>query len=267
MMKKVITTLFFALIFTVVVFAQKNTGSIRGTVETNDQKPAASVTVHLTGVDKLAQTNDEGTFSLNNIPAGNYNIEVSLVGYETLTQTVSIQADKTIHVDLSLKLSDKQLKEVIVTSTYKFKSTQSDYANKMPLANLENSQSYSAVTKDLIKDQVLFSVDDALRNVSGMQKMWDATGRAGDGGAYYDLRGFSSQVTMRDGVASMITATNDAANIEKIEILKGPSATLYGTALTSYGGLINRVTKKPYRSFRRRSKCFRRKLSVFPGQC
>ncbi|MFX5574575.1 hypothetical protein ABTD77_19235, partial [Acinetobacter baumannii] len=34
-----------------------------------------------------------------------------------------------------------------------------------------------------------------------------------------------------------------------IEVIKGPSATLFGSTLTSYGGLINRVTKKPYASF------------------
>ncbi len=119
----------------------------------------------------------------------------------------------------------------------------------MPLNYLENSQAYTTITKDLIKDQVLFTVDEAMRNVAGLQKMWDATGRAGDGGAYFDLRGFPGQATMRNGLAGMITTTTDASNIEKVEILKGPSATLYGSSLTSYGGLINRVTKKPYDHF------------------
>ncbi|HVY74056.1 MAG TPA: TonB-dependent receptor [Puia sp.] len=229
--------------------APENNGSIRGVVTTSDHKPASAVTVFLPELKKSVVADDDGKFVLHNIPAGNYHIEVSLVGYETLTQAVTIQNNETISVNLNLKLSEKQLQEVIVTSNSKFKSTRSDYASKMPLSYLENAQSYSTVTKDLIKDQVLFSVDDALRNVPGVQKMWDATGRAGDGGAYFDLRGFPVQATMRNGMASMITTTTDAANIEKVEILKGPSATLYGSALTSYGGLMNRVTKKPYDHF------------------
>lgn len=133
---------------------------------TNDDKPAASVTVLLTELKKSAVADDDGKFLLHNIPAGNYTIEVWLVGYETLKQTINVQADKTININLQLKLSEKQLQDVIVTTTNKFKSTQSDYANKMPLSNLENAQSYSTITKDLIKDQVLFTVDDAMRNVN-----------------------------------------------------------------------------------------------------
>lgn len=231
------------------LFAQQNNGSIKGTVVTNDNKPAASVTVFLTELKKAVVADDDGKFSLRNIAGGNYIIEVSLTGYETLREPVKVEAGKTAELNLQLKLSERQLQEVIVTSNNKFKSTKSDYANKMPLSFLENSQSYSTITKDLIKDQVLFSVDEAMRNVSGLQKMWDATSRAGDGGAYFDLRGFATQATMRNGLASMITTTTDAANIEKVEILKGPSATLYGSSLTSFGGLINRVTKKPYDHF------------------
>jgi outer membrane receptor protein involved in Fe transport len=43
-----------------------------------------------------------------------------------------------------------------------------------------------------------------------------------------------------------VNNTIDAANLERIEVIKGPSGTLYGSSLSSYGGLINRVTKKPY---------------------
>jgi iron complex outermembrane receptor protein len=248
-MNKRIVLLLITLSFAASIFAQQNNGSIKGTVMTSDNKPAASVTIFITGLKKSLVSDDDGQFIFRNIPAGNYTIEVSLVGYETLRETVKVNAGKITEVSLQLKLSEKQLQEVIVTSDNKFKSTKSDYANKMPLNYLENPQSYATVTKDLIKDQVLFTVDEAMRNVSGVQKMWDATGRAGDGGAYYDLRGFTVQNTMRNGLASMITTTTDAANIEKIEILKGPSATLYGSALTSYGGLINRITKKPYDHF------------------
>ncbi|HVZ97181.1 MAG TPA: TonB-dependent receptor [Chitinophagaceae bacterium] len=251
MRKRVFLPTAFFIVFATIVKAQQNNGqgSIKGSVITNDNKPASSVTIFLTELKKSAVADDDGKFVLHNIPAGNYTIEVSLVGYETATQTVNVQADKTSDISLHLKLSEKQLQEVIVTSNNKYKSTKSDYANKMSLSYLENAQSYTTVTKDLIKDQVLFTVDDAMRNVSGLQKMWDATGRAGDGGAYYDLRGFAMQTTMRNGLASMITTTTDAANIEKVEILKGPSATLYGSSLTSFGGLINRVTKKPYDHF------------------
>jgi len=79
--------------------------------------------------------------------------------------------------------------------------------------------------------------------------MWEPTGRSGDGGSFYASRGFVVSSQLRNGVAGGVTSTIDAANLEKLEIIKGPSATLYGSALTSYGGLLNRVTKKPYETF------------------
>jgi iron complex outermembrane receptor protein len=108
---------------------------------------------------------------------------------------------------------------------------------------------YATVGKELLTEQLAFSVEDATRNVPGLQKMWDATGRGGDGGAFYASRGFVVSSQLRNGVAGNVTSDIDAVNLEKLEVIKGPSATLYGSALTSYGGLLNRVTKKPYETF------------------
>jgi iron complex outermembrane receptor protein len=54
---------------------------------------------------------------------------------------------------------------------------------------------------------------------------------------------------LRNSLAAFTTSTVDPANIERIEAIKGPSATLFGSSLTSYGGLFNRVTKKPLDTF------------------
>jgi iron complex outermembrane receptor protein len=119
----------------------------------------------------------------------------------------------------------------------------------MPLKNLENPQVYTTVGKELLTEQLVFSVDEATRNVPGLQKMWDATGRGGDGGAFYASRGFVVSSQLRNGVAGNVTSDIDAVNLEKLEVIKGPSGTLFGSSLTSYGGLLNRVTKKPFDAF------------------
>jgi len=147
-------------------------------------------------------------------------------------------------------MSEKQLQEIVVTGGInKFRRSASDYVAKMPLKNIENPQVYTTITGDLLADQLVFSIDDGLRNATGLQKMWDATGRSGDGGGYYSTRGFILQSQLRNGVAGNVTSKIDAANLERLEVIKGPSATLFGSALTSYGGLINRVTKKTYGNF------------------
>lgn len=238
------------LFFSCSLFAQSNTGTIKGAVITNGNRPASSVTIYISQIRRSAVADDNGHFIIRNVLPGNYTIEVSLVGYETFRQMVNVQAGKTTDVHLQLQLSERQLQEVIVTTANKFKSIQSDDANKMPLANIENPQSVATVTAGLIKDQILFSADDALRNASGVQQMWQPTGRAGDGGSWFDLRGFATNINMRNGFVSYITTTTDVVNMEKLEILKGPSSTLFGGGvINSYGGIINRVTKKPYAHF------------------
>lgn len=251
--KKLSTVIFLFLVsVSVTVFAndpEENSGIIKGKLTTNDGKPAGSVTVQLKGTKKYTTTNDDGTFSLRAQP-GEYTIEVSLIGYETVTQYVTVENNKTINISIQLHVSEKQLQEVVVSSNRnKYIKNTSDYVAKIPLKNLENPQVYTTVTKELINEQLVFSVDDATKNTPGLQKMWEATGRGGDGGAYYNSRGFILQSQLRNGVAGNVTSRIDAANIESIEVIKGPSATLFGSTLTSYGGLINRITKKPYATF------------------
>lgn len=225
-------------------------GNIKGRVTTADGKPAASVTVTLKGTKKMTLTEENGTFSLHHVKAGNYELEVSQIGYETLEQPVQVDDNKITAVSIQLKISSRELQEVVITSLRnRFGATSSDYVSKMSLKNMENPQVYTSITKHLLGEQLLFSVDDALRNAIGVQKMWDATGRSGDGGGFYNMRGFIVQSTMRNGIAGNVSGLTDAANLEKLEVIKGPSGTLFGNVLTSYGGLINRVTKKPYDHF------------------
>jgi iron complex outermembrane receptor protein len=225
-------------------------GTIKGRVTTADGQPAASVTVVLKGTKKAVVTEENGTFTINHVKSGNYEIEISQVGFETLVQPVRVDGNSITAVSIQLKLSSKQLQEVVVTSSRKgYAITSSDYVSKMALKNMENPQVYTSISKNMLTEQLVFSVDDALRNAPGVQKMWDATGRSGDGGSYYNMRGFIVQSTLRNGIAGNVSALTDAANIEKIEVIKGPSATLFGNVLTSYGGLMNRVTKKPYDHF------------------
>lgn len=225
----------------------EGTSNIKGTIVTNEGLPAVGVTVSLKGTKRNAVSDDDGNFHFRNIKAGDYQIEVSLVGYAPILKEVKVEEGKTVSVKLRLKISEKQLQEVVINDNrYKLIKKQSDYVAKIPLKNLENSQVYTTITKDLLKQQMVYSVDDATRNAPGLQKMWEANGRSGDGGAYYNSRGFILQGQLRNGVAGNVTSRIDAANLESVEVIKGPSATLFGSTLTSYGGLINRITKKPY---------------------
>jgi len=144
-------------------------------------------------------------------------------------------------------INSKNIEEVIINKMVKKLDTES--SNKMPVKFIENPQVYSSIDKGILENENIFTVDDAYRNVTGLQKMWNPTGRAGDGGSFFVLRGFPSQASTRNGLVAPVTSTIDAINVETLEFLKGPVGTLYGSTVASYGGLINRVTKKPQQNF------------------
>lgn len=238
------------LIASTAVFAGDPVPPIKGKVLTADGQPAAAVTIRVKSNGRTTVTDDEGAFTIGNLPAGEYDLEISLTGFATTTQHVVVGPRRTTNLSIKLEVSEKQLEQVVVTAgVNRLSHRTSDDLAKMPLRNTENPQVYTTITKDLLTEQLVTSVDDGLRNAVGIQKMWDATSRSGDGGGYYNSRGFILQSQLRNGVAGNVTTKIDAANLEKLEVLKGPSATLFGSTLTSYGGLINRVTKKPYDHF------------------
>ncbi|MGI4751721.1 MAG: TonB-dependent receptor domain-containing protein [Janthinobacterium lividum] len=231
-------------------FAQTGV-SIKGHIITSDNKPGEYVSVSLNDKTSGTLTNMNGDFVFHKLKAGNYIIKVSAVGLLPQSKTISLKNGETQVVDFMLTENAEQLKEVNIngSKTNKFIIKQSETVGKIPLTQLENPQVYTSVGKELVAEQLVFSVDDAVRNVPGLQTMWQATGRSGDGGSYYNLRGFTTQSKFRNGLAGIVSASTDFANLEKIEVIKGPSATLFGSAFTTYGGLINRVTKKPYDTF------------------
>jgi iron complex outermembrane receptor protein len=243
---KLFSLTFLFTFISLLTFAQQFS-TISGTVTTSDGKPAAYISVGLKGKALGNVTDDKGNFEIQRVKTGSYILRVSAVGIQNIEKPVVITAGENKTVDFVISQNSNQLNEVNINQgVNKYIAKKSEFVSKMPLNNLENPQVYTTITKETMADQLVFSVDDAARNATGVQKMWESTARGGDGGAYYASRGFIVQAKLRNGIAGNVTGRNDAANLENVEFIKGPSATLFGSTLTSYGGLINRITKKPF---------------------
>jgi catecholate siderophore receptor len=109
----------------------------------------------------------------------------------------------------------------------------------VPLAN--TPQTVNVVTQQIVQEQRLLSMEDALRTVPGI------TFAAGEGGAQGDtpiVRGFAARGDMfRDGIRDPGWYTRDLFSSDRVEVYKGPSGFAFGRGST--GGAINTVSKLP----------------------
>lgn len=230
--------------------AQDKSGSIQGSVITSDNFPASNVSVVLKNTKLGTATDNDGNFEFARLKAGEYTIVVSLVGYETLEQSVKVENGQTAKPVFTLQYNSSQLQTVIITAgKNKFLVKKSSTVAKMPLANLENPQVYSSVSKELIKEQITTDFSNLVKNATGVYKISANRGINADGATYYSLRGFRTEVSMVDGMPTQTNGEIDPANVEKVEVLRGPSGTLYGGAVATFGGVINLITRKPQKNF------------------
>lgn len=240
-MKTFVTTMLFVL-STMNIVAQSNT--VKGKVVDNTNAPLIGVNVFIKGTDKGSETDFDGNFIITNAPEGKQTLVVSFIGYKTKEISITVPSSG---LDITLYEGNEILQEVVISSrNNKFSRKKTAYVSKLPLKDLENSQVYTTVTSEILESQVVTNFDDALKNATGVSKLWEATGRSGDGTGYYSIRGFNAQPGLIDGVPGYTFSAIDPSYIERIEVLKGPSATLFGSTVPSIGGLINMVTKKPY---------------------
>jgi iron complex outermembrane receptor protein len=235
-------------LFTTISVAQ--TATIIGkVVSSRNNQPIESATVSVKGKNTVATTDQEGKFSIST-KAGNLTLVFSFLSTQPVEKTINAEAGKTNDIaTIKFDVKDNELKEVVVDGMIKkFAEKRSDYVARMPLKNLENPQVYTVVPKELFTEQVSFDLQSVLATSPGVGNPSAGPGSGGIG-LGISMRGFSSLNgigAIRNGMATNFVTLSDPANIESLEVIKGPSSTLFGTTLVAYGGLINRVTKKAH---------------------
>ncbi|MCD8433791.1 TonB-dependent receptor [Tenacibaculum dicentrarchi] len=241
-MNKIIIAFFILLAGIINTVAQGN--SISGHVLNNNNEPLIGVNILLKEKNIGAETGFDGSFEIKT-SKGKFTLIVSYIGFKTREILVNAPVNLS---NIILYEGNELLQEVLLTSrNNKFSRKKTAYVSKLPLKDIENSQVYTTVTSEMLESQVVTNLDEAMANATGVYKLWEATGRGpGNGTSFFSTRGFSVQPRLIDGIAGVTFSAIDPSYIERIEVIKGPAATLFGSTETSLGGLINIVTKKPY---------------------
>jgi len=246
MLRHIFCSLLLLAISTALFAQQTQKTHLKGQIQTSDGQEAPFVTVVIKDSRLGTVTDTKGQFQLRNIPSGNHILQIRIVGYQPQEFPFEAAEGQTVILPLIKINEDAQaLNEVLIKGNLnKFDAKETDYVARMPLANLENPQVYSSVSKELLSDQVVIDYKDALRNVAGIAPNNNPAG--GTGGT---IRGFNATTTVQNGMAVQVYQ-QDMINLERIEVIKGPSGTLFGSSIVGFGGLINQVTKKPFENFK-----------------
>ncbi|HEY0067971.1 MAG TPA: TonB-dependent receptor [Flavisolibacter sp.] len=215
-------------------------GVIRGQVTTNDNQPAAGVSVLLKGTGKAAITDEQGVFVIKNIKEGVYTLEISMVGVQPVEKTIEVRNDRTAVISISLAESTRELSNVVV-KTQKSLNNRPVSVGKIEIAPMDLPQSISIIGQGMIRDQQALRLSDVIKNVNGV---YLSTTR-GSTQESFSARGygFSSSNLFKNGSRVNTGAMPEMSSLEKVEVLKGSAAILYGNVAP--GGIVNMVTKQP----------------------
>jgi len=237
-MKKIALTLFFSILL---FFVQAQTGTITGTLKTSDNEPAEFLNIGLKGTNKGALSNSSGEYEIKNIEAGTYTLVISHIGLETKEQQVQLKAGETTVVpQIILKENSQKLKEVEITA-FKSNNEQTVGIGKVLIKPMDLPQSIASIDREVLDRQQTQHLSDAVKNFNGVYVMGTSGGyqeeMAGRGFA------FNSSNTFKNGIRFNNTAMPEMSALERVEIMKGSSAILFGNVAA--GGVLNLVTKKP----------------------
>ena len=217
---------------------------ISGQITDNNGNPISEATISVKGQKRAVRTKANGYFTLSELPSGETTIVVHAIGYATQQRTLKLINKSYQGVDFVLQERSDALPTVDVMGRREqsYKNSVSFVGTKTATALKDVPQSINYVTKELILDQGAITVNDVVRNMSGVNPY-----------SFYNdfsIRGFRATGNRNSGnlVNGMRTQTSlwrqsSLANIERVEVIKGPAAALFGNAAP--GGVINRVTKKP----------------------
>jgi iron complex outermembrane receptor protein len=215
-------------------------GLISGTVLTTDGEPASYVLVALKETQSTTYTDEQGDFHFLNLAEGKYTLQISTTGLKPLQRIVQLQKNQTTSLRIVLDEDAKQLSEVVIRSGRPLNNKPVSIG-KIALDPMDVPQSLTVVGQGLIREQQAQRLSDVIKNVNGVY----VTSTRGSVQESFGARGYSFGSTnlFKNGARINAGAMPEMSSLEKVEVLKGSAAILYGQVAP--GGIVNMVTKQP----------------------
>lgn len=221
------------------VFACAQSGTVKGVILAATGKPAAGVTVMLDGTAFVAETDNEGNYTLTDVPEGPYSLFVTGLGMEQQHRDITVKDGGSSVQDFTVVIESVALKNVTVLGLTELQSV--------------NRQAYNVTTIDAKKlYNTTLDLSHALDRLSGIRVR--ESGGVGSN-VNFSLNGFSgNQVRFfldgvpMDNFGSSFQINNIPVNFaERVEVYKGSVPVWLGS--DALGGAVNIITGNKLRNY------------------
>jgi iron complex outermembrane receptor protein len=220
--------------------AQTPAGTVTGKVTFQSTgAPVHGATVIIIGARRTTTTNEEGTFTVANVPPGAYEVVAQREHFSAARKSVIVSAGQTATVDFSLAL---ETVHETLTVTASAAGTSTTFESFNAITSLDGVE---------LARNIGTSIADALTTVPGVSKR-----SFGPGSGRPIIRGFDGDrvLIMQDGVRTGDLSSQsgdhgvsiDSGGLDRLEVVKGPATLLYGS--NAIGGVVNAIS--PQDAFR-----------------
>lgn len=221
-------------------------GRVTGSIQSEKGEPVAGISVQLEGTGHVAVTDADGRFDIRNVQAGSYTLIATGVGHEAKRENLILREGQELELNYKLNSSTNELSQVIISTA---RRQAFSAINKIDVPLRDMPITTSTVSARTIEQRGNDDLGEAMKNTTGVR----ANNTYG-GFQHFTIRGFSNFVLLVDGVRderhniSTSAPSTNLANVESIEVLKGPASVLFGHS--ALGGIINIVRKRPTAGFK-----------------
>ena len=208
--------------------------TIKGEI-TNGVEIIPFANIYVKGIGIGAASDKYGRFVLNDVPQGMHELVVSAIGYDKLKESFTVQPGINTY-NFVLKESSFKLDQVVITGTMKKSFIQSS-AVKVEI-----------ITQKFLEKVATANIMQVIENINGVQNQINC-GVCGTNDIHINGMKGPYTLVLIDGMPIMSSLSTvyglngiPTSLIKQIEVIKGPTSTLYGSE--AVGGVINIITKK-----------------------
>src|SRR5215471_848441 len=198
------------------------TGRLSGHIVDAAKQPLIGVNIAIPAARLGALSNEDGSYSVLNIPAGTYDVRITLLGYQPVVNTgVVVSADNTTTLDVTLKVAPVQMQEVVVKA-------------ERPVVDVNQTSQVANISRKQIEKLPVQELQDLVNLQAGVVDGHFRGGRAGE--VQYQVDG----VTVNNPYDNTSSLRLDRSLLEEVEVISGTFDAEYGQAMS---GVVNAVLR------------------------